>query len=60
MWHLLIEGGHIYVCGDAQFMAPAVEASLLRIIQTYVLPEIATSYLEKLAEQGRYQRDVWF
>ena len=32
VWDLLQEGAHFYVCGDAAFMATAVEETLLDII----------------------------
>lgn len=61
-WELLQQGAHFYVCGDAGSMAGAVEATLLEIIQQGQGqgPEAAGQYLEALAAQGRYQRDVWF
>lgn len=62
--HLLQEGAHFYVCGDAGSMAGAVEAQLLRIIEGGLGSggggaEAAAAYLQQLADTGRYQRDVW-
>jgi sulfite reductase (NADPH) flavoprotein alpha-component len=57
-----LEGGaHLYVCGDAQRMAPDVEAALLEVIATHggKSREDAKSYLGALREQHRYLRDVY-
>ena len=62
VWKLIQDGGHIYVCGDAQYMAPDVEACLLKILREHGdLNEVkAQAFLDSLAQAGRYQRDVWF
>ncbi len=57
-----LEGGaSLYVCGDAQRMAPDVEAALLDVIATHggKSREDAKSYLGALREQHRYLRDVY-
>ena len=62
VWRLLRDGGHVYVCGDAAGMAPAVEDALLAVIsraQGSGRPA-AEKFLARLAAAGRYQRDVWF
>lgn len=71
VWRLLQQGAHFYVCGDAGSMAGAVEAALLRIIDGGLqqqgcgggggggATDTAAAYLQRLAEGGRYQRDVW-
>ena len=72
VWDLLERGGaHFYVCGDAGAMAAAVERQLLQIIQADLQQQqqpqqseddaaaAAAAYLERLAQAGRYQRDVW-
>ena len=74
VWDLLERGGaHFYVCGDAGAMAAAVERQLLQIIQAGLQQQqqpqqsqddaaaaaAAAAYLERLAQAGRYQRDVW-
>eukprot|EP00048_Salpingoeca_helianthica_P000519 m.42083 g.42083 ORF g.42083 m.42083 type:complete len:616 (+) comp10604_c0_seq1:3-1850(+) len=48
-------GGHIYVCGDANNMAPQVEAVLSSILSEAQMPCI-----DELRATRRYQRDVWF
>ncbi|EPY02450.1 assimilatory sulfite reductase (NADPH) flavoprotein subunit [Magnetospirillum fulvum] len=54
-------GGHVYVCGDASTLAPAVEAALTRIVADHggLGPEQAADYLKRLQREGRYQRDVY-
>ena len=61
VWRLLEEGAHFYVCGDAGAMAGAVERQLLAVIEGGQRqgPAAAAAYLARLAERGRYQRDVW-
>jgi sulfite reductase alpha subunit-like flavoprotein len=69
VWELLEAGAHFYVCGDANSMAGAVEHALLRIIAAR-LPGAgeggdggeagARAYLQRLSEEHRYERDVWF
>lgn len=57
-----IQGGaHIYVCGDATRMAKDVHQALLRIAQDEGgLDDIqAKQWLDDLAAQGRYARDVY-
>ncbi|MDT8399287.1 MAG: assimilatory sulfite reductase (NADPH) flavoprotein subunit [Pseudomonadales bacterium] len=57
----LQEGAQIYVCGDAQHMAPDVHAALTDIIadQGGLAPEAATAYLNQLQKDQRYHRDVY-
>lgn len=57
-----LEGGaHLYVCGEAQRMAPDVHAALLDIISTHGgrSREDAEAWLQSLREQQRYQRDIY-
>lgn len=57
-----IQGGaHVYVCGDATRMAKDVHQALLRIAQDEGgLDETqAKQWLDDLAAQGRYARDVY-
>ncbi|MEL6647933.1 MAG: sulfite reductase subunit alpha, partial [Pseudomonadota bacterium] len=57
----LEEGGAIYICGDASRMAADVEAALLRIFAKGLNGDetAATAYLDALAADHRYQRDVY-
>jgi sulfite reductase (NADPH) flavoprotein alpha-component len=57
-----IQGGaHVYVCGDATRMARDVHAALLEIArdQGGLDEEGARQWLDDLAAQGRYARDVY-
>jgi sulfite reductase (NADPH) flavoprotein alpha-component len=57
-----LEGGaHLYVCGEAQRMAPDVHEALIDIISTQGgrSREDAEAWLNTLREQQRYQRDVY-
>jgi sulfite reductase (NADPH) flavoprotein alpha-component len=57
-----LEGGaHVYVCGEAERMAPAVHAALAKAVQGAGgrTEEAAEAYLQDLKTQYRYQRDVY-
>ncbi|MDY7225689.1 assimilatory sulfite reductase (NADPH) flavoprotein subunit [Hyalangium rubrum] len=57
-----LEGGaSLYVCGEAQKMAPDVHAALIDIISTHGgrSREDAAAWLDTLREQQRYQRDIY-
>ncbi len=61
LYDWLESGAHVYVCGDAEGMAPAVHAALAEVIQTHraVNADEAGQYLRELKDAGRYQRDVY-
>ena len=61
LWRWLQEGACIYVCGDAQHMAPDVHAALLQVAaeQGGLDPEAAAGWLTQLQRERRYQRDVY-
>ena len=53
-------GAHVYLCGDAQGMAPAVHETLLDIVERQRgSRDRARDYLHELRDQHRYQRDVY-
>ena len=54
-------GAHVYVCGDAKYMAADVHQALLRTLQEEggKSPSEAEEYMSKLEGAERYQRDVW-
>lgn len=54
-------GAHLYVCGDATRMAKDVHQALLQVAQAQggLEPEAARQWLDGLAAQGRYARDVY-
>ena len=57
----LENGAALYVCGDAERMAPDVEAALTALIARHGgrNPETAAQYLRELASKKRYLRDVY-
>ena len=57
----LENGAHVYVCGDAQRMAPDVHEALLDVLTRHTSRshEAANEYLNELASERRYARDVY-
>jgi len=57
----LEEGAHVYICGDKQNMARDVNEALLTIIEKEgaMSREDAESYLKRMSDEGRYQKDVY-
>lgn len=49
------------MCGDAKYMAPDVHKAIVDdiIMTSSCTQQEAEEYMEKLENQGRYQRDVW-
>jgi sulfite reductase (NADPH) flavoprotein alpha-component len=61
LWSWLAGGAHLYVCGDAESMAPDVHAAMLEIAQQHggLDGEGAAAWLRGLADERRYLRDVY-
>jgi len=61
VWNWLQDGAYIYVCGDADNMAPDVNEALIDIISEHGQKnrDDATEYLRQLKRDKRYQRDVY-
>ncbi|MGM0435394.1 MAG: diflavin oxidoreductase, partial [Pseudomonadota bacterium] len=61
LWSWLQDGACIYVCGDADAMAPDVNEALIDVIahEGNKSRDEATEYLRDLAREKRYQRDVY-
>ena len=57
----LEEGAHLYVCGDADRMAPDVHGALVDVVKLWGKrsADAAQDYLRQLQRDGRYQRDVY-
>jgi sulfite reductase (NADPH) flavoprotein alpha-component len=57
----LESGAHLYVCGDAQRMAPDVEAAIVDIIAQHGKRSVesAREYLADLLARRRFARDVY-
>ena len=61
IWQWLKNGSHIYICGNKNNMAKAVEAELLSLIEVHGNMDIdqAKNYLTTLKRNKRYQKDVY-
>jgi sulfite reductase (NADPH) flavoprotein alpha-component len=61
LWDWLQCGAHLYVCGDADRMAPDVHQALLEVAVAHGgrSREEADDWLKSLAAEGRYVRDVY-
>ncbi len=61
VWDWLERGAFLYVCGDADRMAPDVHQALVGIVseQGGKTTEQAEEYLRQLNRDKRYQRDVY-
>jgi sulfite reductase (NADPH) flavoprotein alpha-component len=57
----LESGAHVYVCGDAEKMAPDVHAALVDVVAQHgaLNPDDAAAYVRRLADDRRYLRDVY-
>ncbi|WP_417503167.1 assimilatory sulfite reductase (NADPH) flavoprotein subunit [Marinobacter sp.] len=61
VWAWLNRGAAIYVCGDADKMAPDVHQTLLSIVSEHgnMTAEQAEDFLRQMNRDKRYQRDVY-
>ncbi|MCK6426884.1 MAG: bifunctional nitrate reductase/sulfite reductase flavoprotein subunit alpha [Burkholderiaceae bacterium] len=61
LWAWLEDGASVYVCGDARRMARDVEQALREVARQHggLDEAAAAAWLERLARQRRYQRDVY-
>jgi len=61
LWRWIEDGAHIYVCGDAEHMAPDVHRALLAIVARHggSSAEGARETLLEMQRTRRYQRDVY-
>lgn len=57
----LRDGAYVYVCGDAEHMAPAVERAIIEVIagQRNINHDQAEETLKQLKRDGRYRKDVY-
>lgn len=61
LFRWLEAGAHLYVCGDAEHMAPDVHRALLDIVIRHGQrsEEAAVAYLDELSAGHRYAKDVY-
>ena len=61
IWSWLQEGAYLYLCGDAERMAPDVDAALQAMAEEHgaMNTEAAAEYMAKLRAEKRYRRDVY-
>ena len=55
------DGAYVYVCGDAERMAPDVHQALIDVIASEgnLSADDASAWLGQLQKEKRYQRDVY-
>jgi cytochrome P450/NADPH-cytochrome P450 reductase len=61
VWDLIAGGAVIYVCGNANTMAPGVRAALMNIYRakTNGADPSAEEWLQELRDADRYLEDIW-
>jgi sulfite reductase (NADPH) flavoprotein alpha-component len=61
VWSWLQDGAYLYLCGDAERMAPDVDAALQAVAEEHgaMSKEAAAEYLANLRTEKRYRRDVY-
>ena len=61
LYDWLEQGAHVYVCGEAENMAPAVHAALVNVVREIggKSGDAAEAYVEAMKAAKRYQRDVY-
>ena len=61
VWSWLNDGAYLYLCGDAERMAPDVDAALQAVVAEHgaLSTETAAEYVANLRTQKRYRRDVY-
>jgi cytochrome P450/NADPH-cytochrome P450 reductase len=61
VWDLIASGAVIYVCGNANTMAPGVRAALMDIhrAKTNGSDPSADEWLQGLRDDDRYLEDIW-
>ena len=61
LWSWLNDNAYLYLCGDAERMAPDVDAAIQAVVAEHggMSKEAATEYVANLRTTKRYRRDVY-
>ncbi len=61
VWDLIAAGAVIFVCGNANTMAPGVRAALMEVYQrqNQWVRSSADEWLQGLRDSDRYLEDIW-
>lgn len=61
LWSWLQDGARLYVCGDAEYMAPDVHAALVDVVRRHggLSDDGAAEYITQMQRDRRYQKDVY-
>jgi cytochrome P450/NADPH-cytochrome P450 reductase len=61
VWRLLQAGANVYVCGEANRMAPAVRSAFMEVFsrETNVSAADAQAWLDGMIQSKRYLQDIW-
>jgi sulfite reductase (NADPH) flavoprotein alpha-component len=61
VWSWLNDGAYLYLCGDAERMAPDVDAAIQGLVEEHggLSKEASVEYVANLRTQKRYRRDVY-
>ncbi|EDQ90706.1 uncharacterized protein MONBRDRAFT_16143 [Monosiga brevicollis MX1] len=61
VWRVLQAGGHLYICGDAKYMAQDVRKAIIEILVEMgdKTQQQALQFLKTMEEKHRFQQDVW-
>ena len=61
VWSWLNDGAYLYLCGDAERMAPDVDAAIQSVVEEHggMSKEAAVEFVANLRTQKRYRRDVY-
>lgn len=61
VWSWLNDGAYLYLCGDAERMAPDVDSALQAVVAEHgaMSKEASAEYMANLRTQKRYRRDVY-
>ena len=61
VWSWLKDGAYLYVCGDAERMAPDVDVAIHAVVEEHggMSKAAASEYVANLRSEKRYRRDVY-